>query len=485
MTPCSLLAVVVLTLMTLGAAGAPAAGAAWTAPVQIVPDAAASNVSGAGNRHGSEAFAWVVTSKRLVRAAGMGGFASRVRARVRLPDGRLGRVQTISSAGGLVRSPRVGVDASGNVTAVWTQAGRHLSIMAAFRPHGRAFGRPVELGRSQHFNDARPQLAVGRFGDAVVAWNHGRSVQVVRRGPPLCVAQRARACFTAPLRLRSGSDQTVAIGPLGSAYVVWAAVLRTAAGEVRTRLRLAVLRRSGRRLGTEHFLAGTGTGAGAGDASQPSLDVAPDGTAVVAWRASPPAGGEQDEAAPILAAASSPDAVTAPARAVSTAAGSLPQVRLNARGEALLAWNELISTPDNPDGAGVAVAIRSPGAAAFGAPARISPPTIASDGAALAVDAAGTAFLLYSADSTAGRRVAVSHVRVPGGIFGSPTTLPPAFAGGTLLAAGAKVTAVSGPIGSTAVSDWVPQPQPRDARSRRGRPPLRSASRPRRRAGRA
>jgi hypothetical protein len=450
-TPCCLLAAV-LALSTLGAVGAPAAGAAWTAPVQIVADAGASNVSGTGNRNGSEAFAWVVTSRRLVRAAGVRGFASQVRVRVRLPDGGLGRVQTISSAGGLVRQPRVGVDASGNVTAVWTQAGRHLSIMAAFRPHGRTFGRPVELGRSQHFNDARPQLAVGPLGDAVVAWNHGRSLQVVRRGPPQCVPQRARACFTAPLRLRAGTDQAVAIGPLGSAYVVWAATLRTAAGDVQTRLRMAVLRRNGRRLGTEHSLAGVG----AGDASQPSLDVAADGTAVVAWRASLPAGDEQDEAAPIMAAASSPDAVVALARVVSAVAGSLPQVRRNPQGEAILAWNQRASTPANPDGGGVAVAIRPPGAAAFGAPALISPPTIRSDGAALAVDAAGTTFLLYSADSTAGRRVAVAHVRRPGGIFGAPTTLPAAFAGGTLLAAGAKVTAVSGPFGPTAVSDWVP-----------------------------
>jgi hypothetical protein len=184
--------------------------------------------------------------------------------------------------------------------------------------------------------------------------------------------------------------------------------------------------------------------------------VAPDGTAVVAWRASLPAGGEQDEAAPIMAAVSSPDAVVAPARVVSAVAGSLPQVRRNPQGEAILAWDQHASTPANPDGGGVAVAIRPPGAAAFGAPALISPPTIRSDGAALAVDAAGTTFLLYSADSTAGRRVAVAHVRRPGGIFGSPTTLPAAFAGGTLLAAGAKVTAVSGPFGPTAVSDWVP-----------------------------
>ncbi|MEA2150788.1 MAG: hypothetical protein QOD69_2618 [Solirubrobacteraceae bacterium] len=187
-----------LALATLGAVGAAPARAAWTAPLLIVGDGAASNVSGAGNRHGSQAFAWVVTSKRLVRAHGLRGFASVVRARIRLADGRLGRAQTISTTGAIVRNPQIGIDEAGNVTAAWTQAGPHLSIMAAVRPHGSRFGRPVELGRSQHLDDARPQLAVGRFGDAVVAWNAGRSVQVVRRRPPLCEPPRARACFTRP-----------------------------------------------------------------------------------------------------------------------------------------------------------------------------------------------------------------------------------------------------------------------------------------------
>ena len=41
-------------------------------------------------------------------------------------------------------------------------------------------------------------------------------------------------------------------------------------------------------------------------------------------------------------------------------------------------------------------------------------------------------------------------------IFGAPATLPSAFAGGSLLSAGAKVTAVSGLGGRTLVSDWAP-----------------------------
>ena len=103
------------------------------------------------------------------------------------------------------------------------------------------------------------------------------------------------------------------------------------------------------------------------------------------------------------------------------------------------------------------MAIRAAGAAAFGAPALISPPTIRSDGTALAVDAAGTAFLLYSARLSPPAGASASRTSAcPAAIFGSADRrCPAAFAGGTLLAAGAKVTAVSGPFGPTAVSDWV------------------------------
>ena len=67
---------------------------------------------------------------------------------------------------------------------------------------------------------------------------------------------------------------------------------------------MIVVRRSGRH-GVEHFLSAPADG----DASQPSLAVRRDGSAVVAWRASLPAGGEQNEAGAIKAVTSSPDAV--------------------------------------------------------------------------------------------------------------------------------------------------------------------------------
>jgi hypothetical protein len=446
-----------LALAVLGcAAAAAAAQAAWTAP-QAITDTAAANLHAAGNRRGSEAFVWKVTSRRFVRTRSQSGLASSVRARVRLPDGRLGRVQTISSTGELVANPQIGVAESGDVTAVWTQAGSHLRIMAAFRPHGGRFGTPFQLGRSMHFTDARPQIVVGRFGDAVVAWNHGRHVEVVRRAAnAICAPRRARDCFRAPLSLRAGADQAVALGPLGSAYVAWAATVRSG-GEVHTRLRLAVIRRSGRVTG-DHAISR----AADGDASQPSIAVRPDGSADLAWRASLPAGGEQNEAAPIMAAVSTPVAVTSQPRPVSPLRGEHPVLRVDAQGEAILAWDAFDSTPQNPDGAEVAVAVRPAGADTFGAATTITPANVTAGGSSLAVDAAGSAYLAYSAfggdlSIPGARPVVLSHVRPAGGAFGPPLALPAGLGGVSLLCAGAKVSAVGvGAAERWLVSDWTP-----------------------------
>jgi hypothetical protein len=446
-----------IALATLSAAtAAPAAHAAWAAPLTVTSDSRSSNVSAAGNSRGHEAFVWRITTKRVVRLRAQTGEVGYIRARMRLPHGRLGVAQTISSTHGIVTGARIGLDEAGNATAVWTQAGAHLSIMAAYRPHGKRFGAPFELGRSTHFNDALPQLAVGRFGDAVVAWNQGRHVQVARRSATTqCAAKQPIRCFRKPLTLRLGSDQTVAIGPLGSAYVVWAAGVRSGA-DFSTQLRMIVIRRSGRH-STELFVSAPADG----DASQPSLAVRRDGTAIIAWRASPPAGGEQNEAGAIKAVTSSPDAVASPVQSVTSGRGDLPFLVADAQGEAILAWDEFDLTPGAPDGPRVFAATAPAGAATFGAPVAMSPADRLAGNAALAVDAAGTTFLAYGATPSSATAPpepsALSHVRSAGGAFGPAVALPAGFGGVFLVAAGAQVTAVSGAIaGRTLLSDWTP-----------------------------
>lgn len=438
------------------AVAAPAAHAAWASPLTVTSDSRSSNVSAAGNSRGHEAFAWRITTKRVVRLRAQTGEVGYVRARMRLPHGRLGKAQTISSTHGIVTGAQIGLDENGNATAVWTQAGAHLSIMAAYRPHGKRFGAPFELGRSTHFNDARPQLAVGRFGDAVVAWNEGAHLRIRRRSATAqCSAKQAIRCFGKPLSLRPGGDQAVAIGPLGSAYVVWAAAV-SSGGVFGTRPRMIVVRRSGRH-GVEHFVSAPADG----NASQPSLAVRRDGTAIVAWRASPPAGGEQNEAGAIKAVTSSPDAVASPVQSVTSGRGDLPFLVANAQGEAILAWDEFDLTPGAPDGPRVFAAAAPAGAATFGAPVAMSPADRLAGNASLAVDAAGTAFLAYGATASSATAPAepsaLSHIRPAGGVFGPPIALPASFGAVALVAAGAEVTAVSGAVGGhTLLSDWTP-----------------------------
>lgn len=441
-----------LAALALGAAGTSPALAAWSGS-QVISDSHATNLHAAGNRGGSQAFVWKLTSAKFVRLPAQSGFASRVRARIRLPDGRLGHIQTISTTSEIVAGPLVGVAENGDAWAVWTQAGRHIRIMGAFHPRGKPFEQPFELGRSSRFNEAQPKIAVGRFGDVAVVWNAGRNIRVRRRAANAqCSPRRAVACFRTTINLRAGANHTVAIGPLGSAYVAWIAN-DVSSGVFRSRLRLTVIRRSNRQF-RDHAI----TRAADGAASQPSIAVRADGIADIAWRASRPTGGEQNESAPIWAAASGPDAVTSAPRQVSLLRAEPPVVRVNREGEAILAWNEHDPTLGAPEGTRVAVALRPAGAAAFGAPTTISLPDPANTPVALEVDAAGTSYLAYGSPLLAAPRTVAgqSHVRPAGGAFGAPLVLPTGIDRPSLVAAGAKISAFGiATSQGVVVSDWT------------------------------
>jgi hypothetical protein len=441
-----------VTLAAVAAAPA-AAGAAWSTP-QRFAGPGASNVFAAANRHGSEVLVWKVDSKRVVRLPAQTGLASSVRARIRLPAGALGRAVTLSSSSEIVTRPQVGVDENANATAVWTQAGRHIRIMASFHPHGKPFGTPVEIGRSGAFHGAAPAIAVGRFGDAVIAWNDGRRLAVRRYpGNAQCAPARHFACYRPAVKLRPGSQQAVAIGPLGSAYVAWSATVGSGE-DFGTRLRMVVIRRSGRR-STEHFVAR----AADGDTSEPAIAVRPDGTADLAWRASVPAGGEQNVRAPILVAASSPDAVVSRPAAVSTLPADDPSVAVTRQGEAIVSWNQFGSSPQNPDGEEVAYAVRAAGAPAFGPATTISAPGMRAAGQSLAVDAAGNAVIAYVGAPAIGPGGAfgMTHLRPAGGAFGPAVAFPGgASVGLHVFGAGTKLSAFGASGDGVAIGDWRP-----------------------------
>ena len=384
------------------------------------------------------------------------GLAGSIRARIRLPDGTLGRATTISGTGAIVGTPQVGVDENGNATAVWAQAGRYERVMAAYHPHGKPFGKPVEVGRSEAFLTARPAIAVGRFGDTAVAWNDGRHVAVRRRAANArCAPARHFACYRPAVLLRRGAGHAVTIGPLGSAYVAYVEVTRPA-GEVRTRVRMVVVRRSGRH-STDHAVSHTPDG----NASQPALAVRPDGIADLAWRSSLPATGAEDERAPILTAASNPSAVVTKPQTLSTLPGDEPFIRVTRQREAIVSWNQINSTPQNPDGEEVAYAVRPVDATAFGPATTISEPGMRAAGQSLAIDAAGNAIVAYIAapaiGPAPGGALGRSHLRPAGAIFGPPVAIPGNATNGVrVFGAGTKISADTGDERGPAITDWKP-----------------------------
>ena len=261
--------------------------------------------------------------------------------------------------------------------------------MFSFRPRDGRFGTPVEIGRTGAFINSRPQVVVSSSGAAVIAWNAGRQMRVVRRPAGRCRSASPRGCFSAPQNFGAGSDHTLAMSADGNAFLVWAANVREG-DDFHTRLRIAVAAR-GRRFGHSEAITRSG------EASQPAVAITPDGDAIVAWRGSLPAGGEQNSDATIFAAERDRLGRLSAPQPISQHPGYEPRIATNPQGEAILVWNERDYTPQNPDGQQVAVAVRRADGGGFGSPLTLSAADVAAGSASLAVDAGGMATIVYSA----------------------------------------------------------------------------------------
>jgi len=424
------------------AAAAPTAQAAWTAP-QTLARPAAEQLAATGNATQSELFAWKVTTRRRARTPTHTGPASFILTRLRLPGGTLAHSRVVSSAKELVANPAVALDAAGNATVVWAQAGRTIRIMGAHRRSGASFGLPFEIGRTTAFNGARPAIAVASDGDVSVVWNGGRRIQVARRPGGRCRAERPRGCFGEPQSLTRGSDHTIALSRGGTAFVVWAATVRRSRGPG-SALRLAIAPR-GELFGPARPIPSPG------EASQPSIAIAPNGNAIIAWRGSLPTGGEQNVDAPILASLRTPAGVLSATQVVSLLPGSGPQVRTNAQSEAILVWNQRNPTPQNPDGPEVAASVRRVPDAGFGPPVRLSPAGLAAGSVSLADNAAGTTIAVYSVGPPRNTTppVAAAQVMAPGAGFGPAQVIGAEFSGAFAFSAGVRLTVASGGSGGS------------------------------------
>ncbi len=185
-----------------------------------------------------------------------------------------------------------------------------------------------------------------------------------------------------------------------------------------------------------------------------------DGTADLAWRSSLPATGAENERAPIRTAASSPDAVVTQPQALSTLPGDEPFVRVTRQGEAIVSWNQIDSTPQNPDGEEVAYAVRPAGATAFGPATRLSGAGEMAAGQSLAVDAEGDAMIVYTGAPAIGPPpgddFGRTYLRPAGGVFGPAVAFPGSPTGGVrVFSAGSKLSAYGAAAEGVVISDWM------------------------------
>lgn len=130
-------------------------------------------------------------------------------------------VQVDTSSTAAQVAPRIAVDGSGNLYAVWEDArGSVRAIYFAYRPAGGAWGASQVISTTTEAQ-GYPALAVNRRGEAVVAWQQGASpsqhVWAVLRpaGGPFGAAQRvSQAASSMPF-------PSAAMDDWGRAYVLW------------------------------------------------------------------------------------------------------------------------------------------------------------------------------------------------------------------------------------------------------------------------
>ncbi|HEX7292102.1 MAG TPA: PKD domain-containing protein [Conexibacter sp.] len=121
-----------------------------------------------------------------------------------------------------VGPPEIASAGDGTTTVVWSQSvdGIRSTIQGATRPHGGAFGRPIDLSALSQ-GPTSPQIAGGADGTTIVTWSHADghawTVQASTRSPG--------GAFGNPVDLSvPASDQQspyVAVGDTGDALVAW------------------------------------------------------------------------------------------------------------------------------------------------------------------------------------------------------------------------------------------------------------------------
>ena len=232
--------------------------------------------------------------------------------------------QTVATPGG--EEPQIASDARGNLIAVATRQapGRSTGIQAVLRPVGGTFA-PAQI-ISAPDNDFRARLAMNARGDALVAWERdtarGCLVQAAFRpasgrwSTPRILADTHAGC---------PADQHVAIDGRGDAVVAWFAV-RGRTQFVESASRSANGRWTARRILAEAPLI------------DETVDLGMDtrGDAMLVWHETALKGGGSAIWARIRPAGRG----WGTARTIPGAHGGPPSLAIDARGDALVTWQD-------------------------------------------------------------------------------------------------------------------------------------------------
>jgi hypothetical protein len=254
-----------------------------------------------------------------------------VEAAVRSADGSWGTPIDLGSVGSGV-APRVVIDGQGNATAVWNvNSGTQASVLAATRPAGGTWSTPVQLSATGEFA-VQPQVAVDAQGGVTAVWVHddGANSHIVQ-----AAVRPAGGPWQSPVDVsavgESGVDPEVAVDAQGDATVVW-----------------------------DHY-------DGAFSAS----------TVYNVQTAVRPAGGAWQTPADLSTTSTLP---------------SDPQLTVNARGDAIAAWDLGDPAPDYYHTAQAAV---RPAGGVWQAPVALAPTDVGSESPVVALDEQGNATAIW------------------------------------------------------------------------------------------
>jgi hypothetical protein len=251
--------------------------------------------------------------------------------------------ETLSSSAQAQHRAEVGIDAAGDVTAVWEEdIGGEIFTEASSKPFGGKWQTAVSLSAAGG-NANEPRVAVDSQGDAVAVWERFEGEEIIeaaskpRSGP---VWNKAVALTKPELGKGEPAGQQVAIDGQGDAVAVWS---RT------NGLHDFVEAAEGRTSSSVWQSPITLSGPGANVEEAPQVGVNERGDAVVVWERSNGAS-EIVEAASGSAASGSWQAPLALSAAGQNA--SEQQVALDEQGNAVAAWKRFDGTSYIAEAAG-------------------------------------------------------------------------------------------------------------------------------------